>query len=247
MFITAFSSRESTFFRDCIFDKLPSPFIINPFIKIDYLCSEFLNCKAMKRILTVLITFIVIASADAQFFVGIEGKAGMSNHLSVSTVGDFPSNGFSYSLSANIGVELIKMFSANTGIEYAELKYTGEMRSMKESGFRIPLKIGYYRYFGRLKPFVNAGMFYSIRANVPDLLYYEESSQTQVLRKINLKNYFGYLAQAGIGYRITDRITVSAACEYNRPFNKELKVRQMNTSVTAFYFSGAVVGVTISL
>ncbi|MDR1593018.1 MAG: PorT family protein [Prevotellaceae bacterium] len=195
----------------------------------------------MKKVLVFFTVFIVTISAKAQFFAGIETKMGISNIVTT----DSWDNGFSYFAGLNVGYEFLKHIPVSVGVEYGELKYRPFDYQFKQTGVRIPLKIGYCHYLNNLKPFINAGVFYAVKNDiVPNIDVYDNTGG--FLGPATYTNHFGYLVQIGIGYKIIDKYTVSIAGEYNRPFGDRIKYNIEQVKGPGFYHLGAVIGVSIS-
>jgi opacity protein-like surface antigen len=198
----------------------------------------------MKKIVFAIFIFMSV-TANAQFFAGVEAKAGISNYAETFATGK--NSGFSYFAGAYAGYEFFKHVPVSAGIEYGELKminqYTGHSGEIlrdaeKQTGLRIPVKVGYCHYFDRLRPFVNAGVFYSIKNKM-------KAGNTS---QFKMPEHFGYLGQVGIGYKISDKLTVSAAYEYNRPFNHHAKMSDFlyyTDNYLIIYYSGAVINASI--
>ncbi|MDR2026227.1 MAG: porin family protein [Prevotellaceae bacterium] len=192
----------------------------------------------MKKILAVLM-IVLSVKANAQFFAGIEAKAGISNLVTT----DSRDNGFSYFAGAHAGYEFFKHIPVSIGVEYGELKI-GEnpITDMSHTSLRIPLKVGYCHYFGRLKPFANIGAFLSTSNILHDKI---EAAGVYDGTITNVKGHFGYLGQIGIGYKIIDRLTISIAYEHSRPFNRNNETNIQGIAYPGFYFSGAVISASI--
>ncbi|MDR0737833.1 MAG: porin family protein [Prevotellaceae bacterium] len=198
----------------------------------------------MKKILIFLVMFIAVKS-NAQFFAGVEAKAGISNIIAT----DGWDNGFSYFAGANAGYEFFKHIPVSVGIGYGELKVTHQQfNGLRQTGFIIPLKAGYCHYFGNFKPFANVGIFYSIKNKLPNIYTWNDELGALEESGVYFENYFGYLGQIGVGYKITDRLTASIAYEYNRP-NKRITVNskqvEFQSNGNGFYFSGATISASI--
>jgi outer membrane protein W len=199
----------------------------------------------MKRILVILAMFAVIG-ANAQFFAGVEAKVGASNMVATTL-----NNGFSYFAGVNAGYEFFNHIPVSVGIEYGELNVGNNLLGnlSKQTSLRVPLKIGYCYSFNRLKPFINVGAFYAVKSKMPDMDIYNAEGDLVITNgaDVNIDSHFGVLGQIGTGYKLSDKITVSAAYEYNRPFNGMLTVRMPAVSSNemkehAYYFHGANIG-----
>jgi outer membrane protein W len=199
----------------------------------------------VKRIIVFLMMFIAV-DANAQFFAGVEAKVGTSNMVT-----PYLNNGFSYFAGVNAGYEFFNHIPVSVGVEYGELNASNELvRDMlKQTSLRIPLKVGYCYSFNKLKPFINAGVFYAVKDKTPNMDIYNSVGDLVIINGagIDIDSYFGILGQIGIGYKLTDRITISAAYEYNRPFNDTPTVRIPALSSKGrertYYYSGANIGV----
>jgi outer membrane protein W len=194
----------------------------------------------MKRILTILAMFAAIG-ANAQFFAGVETKAGASKNVE-----DYIVSELSYFVGANAGYEFLNRFPVSIGMEYSKLHNAYKSIALKESltSFRIPLTIGYCHYIRNFRPFLNIGAFVSVgnkaKYNAPVSF---PGTSISTLSHYSLPEWVGYLGQIGVGYKLFDKLLISAAFEYNRPFNNELEIENTSSRYTLSYFYGANIGV----
>jgi outer membrane protein W len=199
----------------------------------------------MKKVIVFMTILFVAVNVNAQFFAGVEAKMGTSNTVTTNL-----DNGFSYFAGINAGYEFLKHVPVSIGIEYGELNASDKIivNALKQTSLRIPLKAGYCHYFGKLKPFINIGTFYALKGKMPDVNVAIIETGEEFVAGRDIDNHFGILGQIGVGYKLTDKITVSAAYEYNRPFDDGVTVRVHRLhkyKESGYYYSGAVINASI--
>jgi hypothetical protein len=185
--------------------------------------------------------------ANAQFFAGIEGKIGSSDNVKNYAMleGDHK---LSYSAGVNVGYGFFKHIPVSIGVEYGELHKDYRIHFVKSTNFfRIPFTVGYCHYIQNFRPFFNIGAFVSFGKLKCKPFREEDIEDPSVVynQYIPLKTEFGCLGQIGIGYKLFDKLLLSTAFEYNRPFSNELKAENINYNHTTSYFYGAVISANI--
>jgi opacity protein-like surface antigen len=174
----------------------------------------------MKKILVFFLLFSLV-NINAQFFSGLDVSLGTAKISSINSSAQ--SNRMSYSVGVHVGYEMAKHIPITIGFQYlyqnAEIKSPVIMANGIKS-FRIPFTVGYCHYFGKIRPFVNAGVFVSLLGKTIEDIDFIDSNGQFIEHwdggKIN--TYFGYIGQIGCGYKISDKLLLSVSFEYNRPF-----------------------------
>jgi opacity protein-like surface antigen len=195
----------------------------------------------MKKSFIIILFAVAAATANAQFFAGLNGKFGTGKYPSWDMDTRWKCVGI------NAGYEFVKHIPVSIGVEYAVLKATDASFSpliCNAKFVRIPVTAGYCHYFGRIRLFAGAGVFASFGKRNRDNLNFYIPSATDIyyspshLDKID--PHVGYTLQGGAGYRIMDKLLLSLSFEYNRPF-KETIDAEFGTW-PSYRFAGATLG-----
>jgi hypothetical protein len=188
-------------------------------------CHQTKITSIIKTPIIILFLLLSAASARAQFFTGIDAKAGASNIISFE--GD--KNKTSFFVGIHAGYEIFKHIPVSIGVEYG--KFKSEFSMDETESVRLPLMIGYNHYVKRLVIFADAGIFMSIMGK--NRITFIDSNGTILGDSyVHAKKHLGIIGRVGFGYLITEKIRISAAFEYSRPF-KEFE------NVLSHQYSGA--------
>jgi outer membrane protein W len=154
---------------------------------------------------------------SAQFFVGVDASLGKSDIISLSPHPMYKTN-LGYSTGINAGYEIIKHIPVSIGVQYSKNSIDiGQDYGI--SGIRVPVKIGYCHYFGKIRPFANVGIYACFaNKNIP---YFDING---ISVEMELKTYYGYMGQVGIGYKIFNKLLLSVALEYSRPLDDKIEI-----------------------
>jgi opacity protein-like surface antigen len=153
----------------------------------------------------------------------------------------------------NAGYEFIKHIPVSIGVEYAVLDVaSGYAKDAFDASFiRIPVTAGYCHYFGSIRLFAGAGMFASFgkrKFGIFDTIIYEnpdDPNRIYLHTEPKINPHSGFVLQGGIGYKIIDKLLLSASFEYNRPFKEKIDaVEEYNEQAIwpSYRFAGATLG-----
>jgi opacity protein-like surface antigen len=175
----------------------------------------------MKKSFITILLAASAATANAQFFVGVNGKIGDGNFANRDWR-DGNIQGVWSCVGINAGYEFIKHIPVSVGVEYAALRTTGEFAEFSGGKFvRMPVMAGYCHYLGNIRLFANAGVFASFGKGDKGR-YTDGNGSLLVTIAPKINPHLGYLLQGGVGCRIMDKLLLSASFEYNRPFKERI-------------------------
>jgi len=213
----------------------------------------------MRKILLYTIFACFSIYANAQFFISPNVKLGVSNFKANNS---FKAGG-SLSLGSDFGVELFKHLQVSIGFGYLRNGFgdknfddgsptmpgykpyikTKDEDKLIVNSFYMPLKVGYIHHFEEIDIFFKTGVYSSLYDKYKSDLKSQKAKSNSESSKI----YWGYLLQFGVGYRLSEKLSLNASFEYNSTFDR-VKVKESDSfpynSLSMYYSAGANIGIS---